>query len=214
MSDIFREIDEELRRENIRQLWSRFGKYIIGLAVLAVVATAGVMGWRQYQLHQRQAQGVNYVAALELARQGKNAEAGAAFAQLAKSASGGLAALAQLEAGAAKVQAGDTAGAIAAYDQLAADGSADPVFRDIATLLAARYSLDKGDPHAVIAQLEPLTNASNPWHGLAIELRAVAELKAGDTAKARADFEALTKDSTAPSGVRQRALEMQAALAP
>ena len=213
MSDIFREIDEELRRENIQQLWSRFGKYIIGLAVLAVLATAGVMGWRQYQLHQRQAQGVNYVAALELARQGKNAEAGAAFAELAKTASGGLGALAQLEAGAAKVQAGDTSGAIAVYDALAADSSADPVFRDIATLLAARYSLDKGDPHAVIARLTPLTNASNPWHGLAIELRAVAELKAGDTAKAKDDFETLTKDSTVPAGVRQRALEMQAALA-
>jgi hypothetical protein len=214
LSDIFREIEDELRRENLQRLWSRFGKYIIGLAVLAVVATVGVMGWQNYQQRQRQAQGVHYVAALALAREGKDAEAGAAFAELAKNANGGLAALAQLDSAAAKAQAGDVAGAIAAYDQLAANGSADPIFRDIATLLAARYSLDKGDPHAVIARLEPLTNASSPWHGLAIELRGVAELKAGDTAKARADFAALAKDSAVPAGVRQRAVEMQAAIGP
>src|SRR5512146_2581991 len=139
LSDIFREIEDELRRENLQRLWSRFGKYIIGLAVLAVVATAGVMGWQNYQQRQRQAQGVHYVAALALAREGKDAEAGAAFAELAKNANGGLAALAQLDSGAAKAQAGDVAGAIAVYDQLAANGSADPIFRDIATLLAARY---------------------------------------------------------------------------
>src|SRR6185437_3914455 len=79
LSDIFREIEDELRRENLQRLWSRFGKYIIGLVVLAVVATAAFMGWRDYQQRQRQAQGVHYVAALALAREGKDAEAGAAF---------------------------------------------------------------------------------------------------------------------------------------
>jgi hypothetical protein len=214
LSDIFREIDEELRRENLQQLWSRFGKYVIGLAVLAVLATAAVMGWREYQLRQREAEGVRYASALELARQGKNAEAGAAFAELAQGASGGLAALAQLEEAAAKVQAGDAPGAVTVYDRLAKDRSADPVFRDVATLLSARYALDKGDPQAIIAQLQPLTNAASPWHGLALELTAVAELKAGDKAKARADFELVAKDTTLSQGVRQRAAEMQAAIAP
>lgn len=214
MSDIFREIDEELRRENLQQLWSRFGVYVIGLAVLAVVATAAVMGWRQYQQHQRQAEGVRYAAALELAREGKNAEAGAAFAELAQGASSGLAPLARLEEAAAKAQAGDVSGAISVYDGLAADSSADPVFRDVATLLSARYGLDKGDPQAIIARLQPLTNANSPWHGLALELTAVAELKAGDKAKARADFDLLAKDNTVSRGVRQRAAEMQAAIAP
>ncbi len=214
MSDIFREIDEELRRENLQQLWSRFGRYVIGLAVLAVVATAAVMGWRQYQQHQREAEGVRYASALELAREGKTAEAGAAFSELAQASSGGLAALSQLESAAAKVQAGDVNGAIAAYDRLAADGAADPVFRDVATLLSSRYGLDKGDARAVISRLEPLTNANSAWHGLALELTALAELKAGDKAKALADFELLAKDSAVPQGVRQRAAEMQAAIGP
>lgn len=214
MSDIFREIDEELRHDNLQQLWTRYGKYVIGLAVVAVLATAAIVGWGDYQQHRREAEGARYAAALELARQGKNAEAADAFAVLAQGASGGRAALARFAEAAAKAQTGDVDGAIAVYDQLAADGAADPIFRDVATLLAARYTIDKGDPKAVVAMLAPLTNATSPWHGLALELTAVAELKAGDKAKAQTDFALLAKDDSVSQGVRQRAAEMQAAIAP
>jgi len=214
LSDIFREIDEELRRDNWQQLWARYGRYIIALAVLAVVVTGAAVAWREYRLHQREAEGVRYASALDLARQGKNTEASEALAALAQGASGGRAALARLEEAAAKVKAGDVDGAIAAYDRLVADGGTDTVFRDIATLYAARYRLDKGDTAKAIGQLLPLTNASSPWHGLALEMTAAAELKSGDTAKARADFEQLAKDSAVSQGVRQRANEMLATIAP
>ncbi len=214
MSDIFREIDEELRRDNLQQLWAHYGRYVIGLAVAAVIVTAGVVGWRQYQLHQREAEGLRYAAALDLARQGKNAEAADAFAVLAKSAGGGRASLARLAEAVAKSQAGDADGAAAIYDQIAADGGADSIFRDVATLISARYALDKGDPKAAMTRLAPLTAATSPWRGLALELTAAAELKAGDTAKARSDFDALAKDESVSQGIRQRAAEMQAAIAP
>lgn len=214
MSDIFREIDEELRRDNLQQLWKKYGNYVIALAVLIVVATAAVMGWRAYQDKQREAQGAQYAAALDLAHQGKDADAAAAFAELAQKADSGRVVLARLEEAASKVDTGDTAGAIAVYDQITADNSIDPAFRDAATLLAARYTLDKGDPQTVVAKLQPLTAPTNAWHGLALELTAVAELKAGDTAKARAAFDALSKDPTSPQGVRERASGMLAALPP
>ena len=214
MSDIFREIDEELRRDNWQQLWARYGRYVLALAVLTVVVTAGAMAWREYQTRQREAEGVRYAVALDLARQGKNTDAAEAFSALAQRASAGRAALARLEEAAAKVKAGDVDGAIAVYDRIAADGAADPVFRDIATLFSARYSLDKGDTAGVIARLQALTNAASPWHGLALEMTAAAELKAGDVAKARADFDTLAKDNSVSQGVRQRATEMLATIAP
>lgn len=214
MSDIFREIDEELRRDNLQQLWKKYGNYVIALAVLVVVATAAVMGWRAYQDKQREAQGVQYAAALDLARQGKDADAAAAFGSLAQTAYSGRAVLARFEEAASKVDTGDVPGAIAIYDQIAADGSVDQAFRDAATVLSARYTLDKGDTQAVIAKLQPLAAGAGPWHGLALELTALAEMKAGETAKARGDFEALSKDTTAPQGVRQRASAMLETLAP
>jgi hypothetical protein len=214
LSDIFREIDEELRRHNLQQLWNRYSSYIIALAVVVVLCTAGVMGWRAYQLNQRQAEGVRYAAALDLSRQGKNAEASDAFSSLAQTSSSGRVALARLEAAASKAKANDIPGAIAIYDQLAADTKADSIFRDAATLLSARYGLETADPQATIAKLQPLTNAANPWHGMAAEMTAITELKSGDKAKAKSDFEALAKDNAVSQGVRQRAAEMAETIAP
>jgi hypothetical protein len=213
VSDIFQEVDEELRRENFAKLWARFGKYVIALAVLLVVATGGVTQWRQYQLHQRQAEGARYVAALTLARQGKDQDAATAFAAIARQAGGGHATLARLEEAALKAHAGDAAGAVAAYGALAADSSVDPVYRDVATLLAAQYGLAAGDPKAIIAKLAPLTSADNPWHPSALELTALADLKAGDKAAARTTYQRIADDLSAPQGLRARAAEMLTALA-
>jgi len=214
LSDIFREIDEELRRDSLAQLWKKYGIYVIALAVLIVIATAAVVGWRTYQNRQREALGGEYASALDLAHQGKEADAAAAFASLAQKADAGRAVLAQFEEAASKIDAGDAPGAIAIYDHLASDSSSDTAFRDAATLLSARYTLDKGDPQTAIAKLQPLTAPTNAWHGLALELTAVAELKSGDKTKAQKDFDSLAKDTTAPQGVRQRAAEMAETLAP
>lgn len=214
MSDIFREIDEELRRDSFQQLWKRYGIYILALAVLIVIATAALVGWNAYRDNQREAQGAQYSAALDLAHQGKDADAAAAFASLAQTSDSGRVVLARLEEAASKIDTGDVPGAIAIYDQIAADTSVDSSFRDAATMLSARYTLDKGDTQTVIAKLQPLTVPTNPWHGLALELTALAELRAGDKAKAHSAFDTLAKDTTAPQGVRQRATEMAQSLAP
>lgn len=213
MSDIFQEVDEDLRRENYAKLWARYGKYVIALAVLLVVAVAGVTQWRSYREHQREAEGGRYASALELARQGKDKEAAESFAAIARQASGGHAVLARLEEGAAKARSGDVEGAVAAFDALAADAAIEPIYRDLATLLAAQYGLKNGDPKAIIAKLAPLTAADNPWHPSALELTAVAQLKGGDKAAARTTYQHLADDLSAPSGLRARAAEMITALA-
>lgn len=212
VSDIFREIDEELRRENVAKLWQRYGNYVIAVAVLAVVATAAVVGWREYQARQRQAEGAHYAEALALAGEGKDQAATAIFAEIGRNAGGGHAVLARLEEAALRAKAGDVEGAVAIYDALAHDGSVEPAFRDVATIMAARAGLDKDDPKATIARLAALTDAANPWHATALELTALAQLKAGDKAAAHATYQRLADDLDAPQGLRARAAEMIAAL--
>jgi len=214
LSDIFREIDEELRRDNLEQLWKRYGKYVVVLAVLVVLATAAVMGWRSYQERQATASGTQYQAALDLARQGKDADAAAAFAVLAQSSASGRALLARLEEAAAKIRASDVAGATAIYDQIASDTATPAEYRNVATMLWARYALEQSDPKLVIAKLQPLAAPTSPWTGLARETIALAELKAGDSAKARADFDAIAKDDALPGALKERAGIMAESLAP
>ncbi len=208
MSDIFQEIDEELRRENFAKLWQRYGVYVIALAVAVVVVVAAVAGWRQYQLRQRQAEGDRYAMALDLARRGKDKDAAEVFGGLSRQAGEGYATLARFEDAAFKARSGDVAGAIALYNAVAADGSVDPTYRDLAVLLGAQASLKDGDAQAIIARLAPLTSAANPWHPTALELTALAQLKAGNKAEALAIYRRLADDLDTPTAMRARAAEI------
>jgi len=96
VSDIFREIDEELRRDNLRELWSRYGRYVIAAAVLVLVVAGAIVAWRDHQLSERRAQSTRYASALALAREDKEADAVKIFGAIAQEG-GGYAVLASFE---------------------------------------------------------------------------------------------------------------------
>ena len=212
MSDIFREIDEELRRDNFAKLWERYGQYVVGLAVIIVLATAGTVGWREYQARVQRAESIRYAAAVELAQKNELARAADDFAALARTSGGGQATLARLQEAALRARAGDEAAAIAAYKAIAGDSSVDTVYRDLATLLAALHEMHSGDPKAIIGEITRLTGPGNPWRPSALEITALAHLRAGERNEARDIYKSLADDLTAPQGLRARAAEMSAAL--
>jgi hypothetical protein len=212
VSDIFREIDEELRRDNLLKLWSRYGRYIIAVAVLALAIAGGIVAWRDHQLSERRAQSARYAAALALARQGKETDAAKVFEAIAPEG-GGYALLASFEAAELLAKSGDRKEAVAAYDRIAASSASGPVFRSLALLLSVIQSMPEADPHSTIERLAPLTAGGNPWRPAALELTAIAALKSGDTSRALELFKSLADDLAAPQGLRARAAEMAAALA-
>jgi len=213
MSEIFREIDEELRRDNYAKLWARYGHYLVGLVVLIIVATAAVVGWRGYQARQQRAESVRYAVALDLAKKAQLAPAADSFALLAREGAGGVAALARLQEAALRAQTGDEQAAAAAYKALAVDSSVDVSYRDLATLLLGFQDLKSADPKVAIADVAALTAATNPWRFSALEVTALADLRGGDRTAARTLYKQLADDLAAPSGLRARAAEMSAALA-
>ena len=99
MADIFREVDEDIRRERYSKLWKRYGKYVIAGAVAIVVLTAGREGWKQYQTAQREVAGERFAQALDLAASGRETDAVTAFSALADDAGAGYATLARLRGG-------------------------------------------------------------------------------------------------------------------
>ena len=211
MSDIFREIDEELRRDNLLKLWSRYGKYVIAVAVLALVIAGAIVAWREHQASERRAQGQRYSNALALVREGKDGEAAKVFAQLARE-DGGYSLLAAFEEAGLLAKTDDRKGSIAAYDRIASAPGTDPEFRDLAVLLSATQLLADGDAGAAIEHLQKLTANGNPWRASALDLTAAAKLKGGDRGGALAIYKELADDLSAPQGLRARAAEMAAAL--
>lgn len=204
MSDIFREVEEELRQERLKKLWQKFGPAVIGVAVLIVVATGGYRLWEWYSFRQAAQASDRFFAAVELARDEAHADAATAFGEVAEGGYG-LAEFAELRAASALASAGDVPTAIAAYDAVAADGSVDRLIRDVARIRAGYLELDLTDVASVRARVDGLTAPDHPFRFMANEVLGVAHFKAGEKVEALRLFSAISQDPAAPSEIRDRA---------
>jgi len=204
MSDIFREVDEDLRREQLRRLWNRFAPYVIGLAVLIVAGTAGYRFWDYWQTRQAQATGDRFIAAVELAANGEHDQAIAALDAIAQDGSGGYPTLAGFRIAAEKAAAGDTAGAIAEYDAIAAGSGASEEIRNLARLRAALLVVDEVDFADLQNRIGDLATVGNPWRHSAREILGLGAWRAGDYAAAKQYFDEIANDQETPQDLRQR----------
>lgn len=209
MSDIFREIDEELRRDQLARIWRRFGGLIVTGAVLVVLGTAGYVAWQRWERSTAQEETLRLVSTLGAAEGSDPAALARDLGAFAQDAHGGRAVLARLYEAGLMAEAGDREGAALAYDEVAASDAGQP-YRDLATLLAVMNRLETGEPAELRARLAPLTGRDNPWHYSARELDALLMLRAGDRAGAAKTFTELSEDPAAPQGVRSRAAELAA----
>jgi hypothetical protein len=211
--DIFDEVEEDLRAERAQQLLKRYGGLIVAVLVVIVAGVAGWEGWRWYQARQDAAAAVEFLTAMNLATPtaaGATSAANrtvaiAAFGQISKSGPEGYATLARLRDAALKADAGDLPGATVLWDQVAGDGAADPLLRDLATLSWAQHYIDTGDPGLLEGRLKVLASPDNPWRTLAEEQLALLDLRLGKTDQAKTTLRRLAQDVTAPNGVRGRA---------
>lgn len=156
MADIFKEVDEELRRDQAAKLWKEYGRYIIAVAALVVLAVAGLQLWGAYDLDRRRELSDQYAAALEMAADGDTARALDALAAISDASASGYPGLAAFEQARLRAESGDTAGAIALWDRIAADGSLGEGFRDAATVLSVLHQIGEGDPAELRGRLAPL----------------------------------------------------------
>lgn len=212
MADIFKEVDEDIRRDNLEKLWKKYGFQFIGLAVAVVLGVAGVQGWRAYDLDQRGQLSDRYGAALELTQGGETAAGLDAMIDLSEAGGDSYAGLAAFEEARLRVESGDTGGAIAVWDRIAEDSGLGPGFQEAATLFSILHQIDSGNPAALRARLEPLAADGQSFRSTARELLALIALGEGDTAAARDLYTKISDDREAPAGLRQRATQMLAAL--
>ena len=162
MSDIFREVDEELRQEQYKRLWDKFGPYVVGVAVLIVVVTAGYRGWQAWQASEARDAGDRFVSALTLADEGDPGAASSALSELSFDSPSGYAALATLRAASMKAQSQDVEGALEAYAAIAADTSIKPILRNAARIRAGYLLVDSDDPSKVAGQVEAWRSRAMP----------------------------------------------------
>jgi hypothetical protein len=204
MADIFREIEDDVRRDKAADVWKKHGPLLVGLAVLIVLATAGWRAWVHYEDKRAEDAGARFEAAIEASRSGDIAKAEQDFAAIAKDAPAGYERLARFREAAENARI-DPAKGIKAYEVLATDTAQPQILRDLARLREALLAVDSEPHDALKTRLDPLLVAGNPWGPNARELLGLAALKAGDYEAAGKLFDAIIVDRTAPPSLRQRA---------
>jgi hypothetical protein len=204
MSDIFQEVDEDVRRDKAAEFWGKYQNVVFAAAAVVVLATGG---WRFYQYRHAQtaeAAGAAFQEALKLDQDGKAGDARAALERIAAGSTAGYRALARL-ADAALVAKLDPKAGAAAYDVLAAEASLDPLFRDTARLRAALARLDAGDLAAGKTGLEALATPDGVFRNTArLTLGAIA-IQAKDYAGAGKWLDLVAADPDTPQSERQSA---------
>ena len=204
MADIFHEVDEEVRREQLKKLWDRYSIYLIAIAVLIV---AGIAAWRGYEYwvaKRAAAAGAAFEAAITLSEQAKYAEAEAAFTKVAVDAPEGYRVLARMRAAGALAQI-KPADAIKAYDELAADTSLGAPWQDLAAVRAGMLLVDTASLADMRKRLDSLTEPTRSFRHTARELLALSAWRNHDLAAAKRYLDMIATDAESPTGTRARA---------
>jgi hypothetical protein len=210
VSDIFHEVDEEVRREQLQKLWKRYQNLVIAGAVLILLGVAGWRGYEYLEAKKAAEMGAAFEAAMTLGTAGKHAEAEAAFGKIAAEGTSGYRTLARMRQAAELAQT-DAKAAIAAYGKIAADSSVGAAMQQLAGVRAGALLVDSAEYGEARKTLEPLSGEKSPYRHTARELLALAAWRAGDTTAAKRWFDLIVTDLQTPTATRDR-IEMLIAL--
>ncbi|MDB5585644.1 MAG: tetratricopeptide repeat protein [Devosia sp.] len=201
--NIFREVDEELRSDRMRNFWRRFAPYIIGAAVLVVVGVAANEGWTWYHANNAAKSSDELYAAFDLADGGDIAAAQTQLDTLIADGSGSYPMLAQFKQAGLLAKDGKVTDAVAAYDALAVSLS-NQRLRELALVLGGTLMVDAGTLADVQQRVETIATEGNPLRNAAREAMGLAQYKAGKFTDAQASFQAVIDDPMSQSTVRNR----------
>jgi len=201
-SAAFHEVDEAVRQDDLKLWWKRWGTGVVAVAVLLIVAVAGLVGWRQYDASRRGEASAAYSQALAKIE----TDRAAAHTELNKQAESAPEPYRSLAALAAAQLLDRPEEQIAALQAVSA--RLPPELSDLALVIAGYRSVDSGKLDGLLGQLAPLAQSDRPFHAGVIELQALAAARKGDLKQARDLWNSLLKDTGAPQGVQQRAQAM------
>jgi hypothetical protein len=208
---LFREVDEEVRQEQYKKLWERYGNALIALCVIVVAGVGGYKGWQYWQVKQSETAGQNYFTALKTAA-GEKPEEG--LQQLAAIDHAGFKTLAQIRAGSLLAKQGKTKEALEQYSVVIGDIQAAPALRDLAAIRAAYLEADTLAPADLKARLVRFDATDSKWKNEMREIIAISAWRVKDYKMVDELTTAILGDPLAAGGIRQRATRLAGLVKP
>ena len=213
MSETFlREVDENLRRDQMQDFFKRYGTWLIIAVVLFLAASGGFIWWKQHEVKRSAAEVEKLAAIYKDIGSGKVDQAPQQLDELSKSGSKAVLASALFARAALALQQNDNKLAISTYKSIADDDGLPKPYRDAALVRQTALEFDQLQPGDVIARLQPLAKPGEPWFGSAGEMTALALVKQGKRQEAGQLYLAIAKDPGVPETIRARAIQVAGSL--
>jgi len=211
-TDIFlREVDENLRRDQMRDFAKKYGKWLIVAVVLFLVAAGGFIYWQQYRQRQAENQ-VEQLVEIDKALGTGRIDQASRLDPLADHGAKAVRAAAKLTQAAVALEKSDTKAATAKYREIAEDSGIPDPYRNAALIRQTALEFDSMKPDEVVNRMQPLAKPGNPWFGSAAELTAAALFKQGKKAEAGQLYATVARDKSAPDTLRARAAQLASSL--
>jgi hypothetical protein len=207
-----REVDENLRRDQLRDFFKAYGSWVIAGVGLFLAASGGFIWWTQHQVQQHGAQVEQLAQIYKDIGSGDLSKAPPQLDRLSSSGSDAVRASALFARAALALQQTDVKTATATYKSIAGDSGLPKPYRDAALIRQTALEFDQLQPQQVVARLEPLAKPGEPWFGSAGEMTALALVKQGKRQEAGQLFAAIARDKNAPETIRTRALQLSGSL--
>ena len=207
-----REVDENLRRDQLRDFAKRYGAWLIAAVVLFLGASGGWIYWQQHEVDRSEKQVETLAQVYKNIGSGNTTGAAKQLDELSKSGRKAVGASAAFARAALAIEQNDSKLAAAKYRELANDGKLPKPYRDIALIRQTALEFDQIQPQEVITRLQPLAKPGNPWFGIAGEMTALALIKQGKKAEAGRLFAAISKDKSVPEPIRDRSVQIAGSL--
>lgn len=203
-----REVDEELRRDELAKVWKRYGVAALGVVVLGLLAFAGWLIWQNHAQSVAGADGETLSKAYDDILGAHPDAAQAKLTQVATSSAGGYRALAVMGQADILMQKKDLRGAAAKFGEVANDTSIGQPLRNLALIRQTTTEFDTLKPDVVVARLRGLAVKGNPWFGTAGEMVGISYLRMGRRDLAATLYSQITRDPDMSDTIRARAVQL------
>lgn len=207
-----REVDENLRRDQLRDFFRDNGRWLIAAVVIFLAASGGLIWWKQHQVERHERQVEKLAQVYKDVGSGSIGQAPQQLEELSSDGSKAVSASAQFARAAVALQQGDTKLATATYTSIANDDGLPQPYRNAALIRQTALQFDQLKPEEVISRLAPLAKQGEPWFGSAGEMTAMAMMKQGNNRQAAQLFAAISRDQTVPETIRARAVQVASSL--
>ncbi|MGI8610879.1 MAG: tetratricopeptide repeat protein [Sphingomicrobium sp.] len=207
-----REVDENLRRDQLSGMARKYGGWLIAALVLFLAAVGGWLYWQERQRAAAAADSEVLAQVYTDIGAGRMANVPQRLDALAGNGKGAVRASALFTRAAVAIEQNDRATATAKFNEIAADENLAAPYRDLGLIRATSLEFDALKPEQVIARMQPMAKPGNPWFGSAGELTAMALVKQGKKNEAGRLFAAIAADQQVPDSIRARAVQIAGTL--